>query len=804
MIRHGWIPHYSHIDDHSQTLPDGEFSPAGGRRLTNPVYLRVEPNMSTHWWQQWIKRKTWTPRTPIARRPERRSLTLETLEDRTLLSFTSPVFYPVAAGPVGVALGDFSQNGKADIAVADSGSLGTSVLLGNGDGTFGTAANYRVGVTPRSIAVGDFNGDGKLDLVIANSSNNTLSLLLGNGDGTFQLGQNILTEQGPVSVAAGDFNGDGKLDLVVAIEMSGTVDVLYGNGDGTFQPPVAYHVGSSPESVAVGDLTGSGKLDLVVANYQSNNVSVLLNNGDGTFQPAANYACAGGPMSVALGDFAGNGKLDIAVANRDGNSVSTFLNQGSGVFTTGPVYATDLQPVAIAVGDFNQNGRLDLVTANAGGNDISVLSGNGDGTFQSAVNYAAGSKPEGVAVGDLNGDGAPDLVVSDFNSDSVAVLLDQLNPAPTTTGLSTTSAAEGSGNLTLTVTGTNFISGSSVLWNGAAVPTTFVSATQLQATLPAADLSEEGTAAIAVFNPAPGGGTSNAQTFTITDAALTLTATGALSGNVGTPITGLLASFTDADPQGAAGDYTAVVNWGDGNSSPATVAANAQGGFNVTGSHTYAAAGTYTISVQIQDTSAATLTATPSATITGGAKPIQRGETKEASFWAHCRGQQLLQSFNTGPSSTVLGNWLATTFPDLYGANAGANDLAGFSNTQIASFFVTLRHTRHHELDTLVLATAFDIYATTSSLGGTAGTAYGFTVTSDGLGARTFNVRWTGAAFGVPNNTVLTVSQIMQSVDQQASGGVLYASNEKLRCLAHRAFERIEHAGDRDQCRARD
>src|SRR6185295_629608 len=45
--------------------------------------------------------------------------------------------------------------------------------------------------------------------------------------------------------------------------------------------------------------------------------------------------------------------------------------------------------------------------------------------------------------------------------------------------------------------------------------TTFVSSTQLTAAIPASDIATVGTANVTVVNPAPGGGTSNALTFTI-------------------------------------------------------------------------------------------------------------------------------------------------------------------------------------------------------------------------------------------------------------------------------------------------
>src|SRR5438067_1194781 len=103
------------------------------------------------------------------------------------------------------------------------------------------------------------------------------------------------------------------------------------------------------------------------------------------------------------------------------------------------------------------------------------------------------------------------------------------NPVPTTTSISPTCTAAGSADFTLTVNGTKFVSTSTVNWNGAPLATTFVSSTQLTATVPASLVATAGTASITVVNPSPGGGTSNVQTFTIANTpAITspLTATG--------------------------------------------------------------------------------------------------------------------------------------------------------------------------------------------------------------------------------------------------------------------------------------
>lgn len=86
--------------------------------------------------------------------------------------------------------------------------------------------------------------------------------------------------------------------------------------------------------------------------------------------------------------------------------------------------------------------------------------------------------------------------------------------APTITTISPNTTV--AGGFTLTINGTNFVATSMVIFGGATRTTTFVSAAQLTAAIPAAAIASAGTAAVTVTNPAPGGGASNAVNFTIT------------------------------------------------------------------------------------------------------------------------------------------------------------------------------------------------------------------------------------------------------------------------------------------------
>jgi len=81
------------------------------------------------------------------------------------------------------------------------------------------------------------------------------------------------------------------------------------------------------------------------------------------------------------------------------------------------------------------------------------------------------------------------------------------NPVPSITSLSPATIDVGASATTVTINGTGFVESSTAEWNGTSLTTTYVSATELQVTLPATDLAAVGTGKIVVVNPSPGGGT---------------------------------------------------------------------------------------------------------------------------------------------------------------------------------------------------------------------------------------------------------------------------------------------------------
>ncbi len=175
---------------------------------------------------------------------------------------------------------------------------------------------------------------------------------------------------------------------------------------------------------------------------------------------------------------------------------------------------------------------------------------------------------------------------------------------------------------------------------------------------------------------------------------------------------------------------------------------------------------------------------------------VTGGQTATIGYWQNKNGQKVIKGLNAGVNDTQLGNWLATTLPNLYG------DLAGLTNGEVALHYRSvfrakkIKGTGPRKVESQVLATALASYVTNATLAGTSAASYGFMVTEYGVGNATFSIGNNGAAFGVADYTIMTVIDMLRITDSMSASGDLYDLDSVLRTMANDVYCAINQGGD--------
>jgi hypothetical protein len=239
-------------------------------------------------------------------------------------TFQPSINYPleVGSGPQAVAVGDINGDGVPDIVVGETQLFKVAVFLGNGDGTVRNISLVPLGSSVGiqryvfDVAIGDVSGDGKPDVIAITSrftaSTSFATIILGNGDGTFGSPHDFAVNTGPSSMAVSDFNHDGKLDIVTVNTLSNGVTVLL-NTTATGVVPVIMSVSpnrlnvgyvnsvsTSPQTVAVSLTSGAGVGWTASADQPYVTISPAAGVGNGTFQVTVPPVPGGGNAHATI------------------------------------------------------------------------------------------------------------------------------------------------------------------------------------------------------------------------------------------------------------------------------------------------------------------------------------------------------------------------------------------------------------------------------------------------------------------------------------------------------------------------
>ena len=424
------------------------------------------------------------------------------------------------------------------------------VLQGNSNGYYSYLAIYDSGVLRGSLATSNYSpyalqvdstrneiyvGGSGLFTYTYNASGVTAKA--SNTNGNVTLASTSMDEMQLVSGSL--YNDFGK---VYDAEAGTLLSSLYVTGTTSAQGPTFYDTALS--KIFVLDNSGGGNYSgynqIQVFNPADNSVSAsvipvsvpyYISTTNSSIYVNANRLVRWGTNGLALHtnvgvfslrsnlvkDLSANiADLGVAVTAAGGTTTGTNTTYSFTVTNTGPSSATD---VALAL-QLPASGVLTAATATqgtcstqtAGCSLGSIASGASVTGTVTVLQTAAGTATLNARVAASTTD---NNAANDSAAASVVVTGSNYNLPPTLSSIAPNSIRSGTADTTITLTGTNFVAGSTVMLGSTALTTTYTSATQLAAVVPAANLTSMNWSQLSVSSPLPGGGTSNAVPLTV-------------------------------------------------------------------------------------------------------------------------------------------------------------------------------------------------------------------------------------------------------------------------------------------------
>lgn len=361
---------------------------------------------------------------------------------------------PTGAAPSALAVADFNQDNRADIAVCQRGLGNVGIYVQSTAGNFPASpvSTYAVGPGPTglvAVALGDGRVRQANDLVAISASGGYYTLLTnnGNGSGTFTPVVNANNNTFGTSVPATNpqllatyLNGNGWVDFVYTYDVNTASKGVYRTQLST-PTLIDYRVqdyvnpGYVPSGLALDDFDRDGTTDLATCNPAGNEFTVVFAQRLGAGSPdwsGSRYKIrlpSGGrrPVQVAAGDVNRDFLPDLVVAHEGSSEVTLFLNLNNHQFGAQVSYPLSAAPRRVQLTDLNRDGFPELLVLTAD-NRLQIFQHTG---VPGATRYgtplllATGSDPVVMQVVDVDGDQYPDVVVGCAGDNTVRVYLNR-------------------------------------------------------------------------------------------------------------------------------------------------------------------------------------------------------------------------------------------------------------------------------------------------------------------------------------------------------------------------------------------
>ena len=357
----------------------------------------------------------------------------------------------VIEGPVGLrglALADFTGDGREDIAVASPGESKVYLFRNQGFRNFAAPTVIPAWFGARDLAAGDFDGDGLVDLAVAGTTNG-LAQYRSLGGGNFVLMTNI-TKLSSTENFYGDYDfpqpayylkvlrqaGDTKDELLISFAQRGKLSVLRAGADGRLAisgeiPGTAI---TAFDAAPLLTPASNNVPDLVTSYAPAGIVDIFpATNGLARFSPfpITRLFVPGGPRNVRIADLDQDGWNDLVVVSQLSDAVLIYKNNHGQLSQVASAVAGRF-PREMDLGDFNADGFPDLAVLNRTSSDVSIMLTATN--LAAAVGflaldsvYAVDGGLSGLELRDVNEDGRVDVVQLHRDSGEFSVRLTSTN-----------------------------------------------------------------------------------------------------------------------------------------------------------------------------------------------------------------------------------------------------------------------------------------------------------------------------------------------------------------------------------------